>query len=189
MRGTTRSAAGARGDKGISIHVPRAGYDASMSTAVMPTSAFLSTYPVRGTTTASAVPPAWQRNFYPRTPCGVRHRVALRVLPKTNISIHVPRAGYDCEAGRRDSGVAAFLSTYPVRGTTPEQHPGHHRQPISIHVPRAGYDLICCGWPSGVMINFYPRTPCGVRPGAVQHHAVHNAISIHVPRAGYDSKV
>ena len=61
------------------------------------------------------------------------------------ISIHVPRAGYDL-----------WLHAYR---TAPKR--------ISIHVPRAGYDfLIECHFPSARY--FYPRTPCGVRQLCIQ---------------------
>mgnify|MGYP000054979399 CR=1 FL=1 len=81
-----------------------------------------------------------------------------------NISIHVPRAGYD----RRRIQFCA---------DTPN---------ISIHVPRAGYD----GNESGVNYvqeHFYPRTPCGVRRGDGWRGYNGASISIHVPRAGYDA--
>ena len=35
------------------------------------------------------------------------------------ISIHVPRAGYDPEEEEIQRDASRFLSTYPVRGTTP----------------------------------------------------------------------
>ena len=80
------------------------------------------------------------RYFYPRTPCGVRRGVLFLCQRHGDISIHVPRAGYDgglrlrgsshlyfyprtpCGVRRAtksgaDYGVG-FLSTYPVRGTT-----------------------------------------------------------------------
>ncbi len=129
------------------------------------TKIFLSTYPVRGTTRATGRTGAAGRYFYPRTPCGVRLLV--------------------CAAAR--AVVFIFLSTYPVRGTTfhcrfqalrrkisihvpragydPAGGAGWVRcREISIHVPRAGYDAGQRSWPSR-RGNFYPRTPCGVRPG------------------------
>ena len=104
---------------------------------------FLSTYPVRGTTAA----------------------ILARNTNKHDISIHVPRAGYD--------------RTYTNRYET--------YQGISIHVPRAGYD-------EGVIHtltlspNFYPRTPCGVRRVRGVRGQRSEQISIHVPRAGYDKE-
>ena len=123
-------------------------------------------------------------NFYPRTPCGVRLEEDGHFTEDERISIHVPRAGYDtktmCLASwrryfypRTPCGVrpqhkrivqaaAAFLSTYPVRGTTDSNGYSYGFQIISIHVPRAGYDRErqC---PGAYLRDFYPRTPCGVR--------------------------
>ena len=79
-----------------------------------------------------------------------------------------------------------FLSTYPVRGTTPFFDDFVGFGLISIHVPRAGYDKPEKPKKPWVF-NFYPRTPCGVRRGAPRIVQAHRAISIHVPRAGYDS--
>ena len=58
------------------------------------------------------------------------------------ISIHVPRAGYDYLTEIADA----------IRA-------------ISIHVPRAGYDAILMG-EVRLLVYFYPRTPCGVRPSS-----------------------
>ena len=78
-----------------------------------------------------------------------------------------------------------FLSTYPVRGTTKGVENMYSLEYISIHVPRAGYDADRQGTET-LSTYFYPRTPCGVRP-YTNVKAVYEAhISIHVPRAGYD---
>ena len=78
----------------ISIHVPRAGYDPTMSPADKNSALFLSTYPVRGTTLH-------------HTRCGFGHHISIHVpragydinlvviTRAVEISIHVPRAGYD----------------------------------------------------------------------------------------------
>ena len=57
-----------------------------------------------------------------------------------NISIHVPRAGYDKLATLYTIKNQIFLSTYPVRGTTEYGESSYPAYAISIHVPRAGYD-------------------------------------------------
>ena len=79
----------------ISIHVPRAGYDQQGNDAGLERYVFLSTYPVRGTTTKTA-------------------EESIRSV----ISIHVPRAGYDLILRYYSRIASKFLSTYPVRGTT-----------------------------------------------------------------------
>ena len=82
-------------------------------------------------------------HFNPRTPCGVRRR-APHVPPKENrISIHAPRVG--CDAHRPAAQCQATK--------------------ISIHAPRVGCDS-SIQFLAGLVHDFNPRTPCGVRPGA-----------------------
>ena len=149
------------------------------------TKIFLSTYPVRGTTVPSTQYSPSLAYFYPRTPCGVRRPaqrgaalpcdISIHVpragydageKPKKpwvfKISIHVPRAGYDLSLLPKDKKGNIFLSTYPVRGTTDTILRFASGDSISIHVPRAGYDL------------------------REQLTHTRHGISIHVPRAGYD---
>ena len=140
VRGTTRLEKWRCEMLKISIHVPRAGYDAYMARSVTRCLSFLSTYPVRGTTHDVGRRGAGISDFYPRTPCGVRRYNGGTATNNSAISIHVPRAGYDwARAGATNSagyfyprtpcGVRLnamkdsiarlqFLSTYPVRGTT-----------------------------------------------------------------------
>ncbi len=150
---------GSRAD--ISIHVPRAGYDFTSTWNCVNSFVFLSTYPVRGTTSVAAYPEPGTAflSTYP-----VRGTTTEGAENGWNpcISIHVPRAGYDmyfqnCHTldelflstypvrGTTAHCIealcrAAFLSTYPVRGTTHLRAAEGHRYSISIHVPRAGYD-------------------------------------------------
>ena len=78
-------------------------------------------------------------DFNPRTPCGVRPAPSLLHAPAHRISIHAPLAGCDPPS-------ASLL--------------GHFC--ISIHAPLAGCD---CSRLSAfsIILNFNPRTPCGVR--------------------------
>ena len=117
VRGTTRCAGQHCSEKEISIHVPRAGYDDRLADHA-----------------------ARQEDFYPRTPCGVRHALICDGSVRSGISIHVPRAGYDAAQTDIVQRLTIFLSTYPVRGTTHSQTGGVDMSDISIHVPRAGYD-------------------------------------------------
>ena len=208
VRGTTELQTVLGGSGNISIHVPRAGYDWGKSH--------------KGTK---------QTHFYPRTPCGVRrvthyHREPLprflstypvrgtTPIDKLNendvvISIHVPRAGYDLSECGIYGEILAFLSTYPVRGTTYEAQ--RLRCVLTIFLstyPVRGTTPVMLAM-LGVISHFYPRTPCGVRPaemvGAATMEQVFlstypvrgttsssrkflslGGISIHVPRAGYD---
>ena len=154
----------------ISIHVPRAGYDVYRSATLTAKSSFLSTYPVRGTTTAQANCTSSCCNFYPRTPCGVRR--ALRPLRafKIFISIHVPRAGYDFLSMDELCPTQCISIHVPRAGYDKISPKGRDcMEDISIHVPRAGYDLyrLPVHWAER---HFYPRTPCGVRQILHCHH-------------------
>ena len=80
-------------------------------------------------------------DFNPRTPCGVRQISASPGHPFQRISIHAPRVGCDpCTSGFLII-VKIFQSTHPVWGATRSLRLAHTR-----------------------ILNFNPRTPCGVRP-------------------------
>ena len=124
--------------------------------------------------------------FYPRPPCGGRRPAVLGSLMLSGI----------------------FLSTSPLRGTTPGRAVLGAGGGISIHVPLAGDDVCRCAQ-LGRNQHFYPRPPCGGRRGAVlqraqrfrflstsplrgttifqRRHTADIAISIHVPLAGDDT--
>ena len=145
---------------------------------------FLSTSPLRGTTS---------------------FRELYGVLG--DISIHVPLAGDDrrismaanCPllflstsplrgtTAKRTSAALRepFLSTSPLRGTTTEPAEGRRAPAISIHVPLAGDDFHDFGQRDNHP-NFYPRPPCGGRPGSILDVYGGEYISIHVPLAGDD---
>ena len=159
-RGGIKTAAGR--DR-ISIHVPLAGDDSSRQSAT-----------------------ATPTYFYPRPPCGGRQIRKSAYNARKKISIHVPLAGDDSSSslssttvsyfyprppcGGRPSGsgnpymVELFLSTSPLRGTTPcLRGPGTMGWRISIHVPLAGDDQRAVRY-AGLHEDFYPRPPCGGRP-------------------------
>ena len=145
---------------------------------------FQSTHPLRGATNCQH--PTGERflHFNPRTPCGVRRR---------SESV--------CEIDVR------FQSTHPLRGATQQKNLLNLHIWISIHAPLAGCDLET---PTSAvtLMNFNPRTPCGVRRDVVRtccikylfqsthplrgatgdrrgpHHT--GKISIHAPLAGCD---
>ena len=101
-------------------------------------------------------------HFNPRTPCGVRHHIAIGIIrfrdnfnPRTPCGVRQAVAAYVCK-------YITFQSTHPVRGATESGAASALREGISIHAPRAGCDS------DGVAlrrerIDFNPRTPCGVR--------------------------
>ena len=124
------------------------------------------------------------------------------------ISIHPPRAGWDCYMGGHaaDGGnfnpptpcgvgqpqvemnlqVLTFQSTHPVRGGTNDFAADVFIKLISIHPPRAGWDgsTLRTKW---AMLYFNPPTPCGVGQDCVEIAAQVIHISIHPPRAGWDA--
>ena len=148
------------------------------------------------------------RHFYPRPPCGGRlvpqalfgfiffisihvplagdDRWGAHKVSKVRISIHVPLAGDDRNRPCGRFLTSLFLSTSPLRGTTPRRYK---------HVTGR--------------LHFYPRPPCGGRPGTFARRlcrlsflstsplrgttgrrspgAAARAISIHVPLAGDDA--
>ena len=141
LRGTTTSSRFGWCQARISIHVPLAGDDDIQNQSHSCTSAFLSTSPLRGTTHLQPPFPPLFFHFYPRPPCGGRRWTPSRRSLKSKISIHVPLAGDDLFHANSAAGVY-----------------------ISIHVPLAGDDS-SPGTLILHLVNFYPRPPCGGRPG------------------------
>ena len=122
LRGATRILAGReRRACCISIHAPLAGCDCRLH-----------------------APARRDRNFNPRTPCGVRRARAPDRGRGGRISIHAPLAG--CDFSHKKSPFTAH---------------------ISIHAPLAG-----CDAPKEIIKRytkyFNPRTPCGVRPSTAR---------------------
>ena len=172
---------------------------------------FLSTYPVRGTTVTGATLEMFCINFYPRTPCGVRRKAReAREEAKEFLSTY-PVRGTTRACRNTPRPTTAFLSTYPVRGTTTWPFPffvvwrvflstypvrGTTNEAATVSTVATNfYPRTPCGvrpqpsscsrWPG----YFYPRTPCGVRPLEARLNELAAVISIHVPRAGYDQKI
>ena len=166
-------------------------------------------------------------HFYPRSPCGERPICMPTYFWYSAISIHVPLAGNvrhvaggfrlhrhfypRSPCGERPGKVdargrgLAFLSTFPLRGTSVSFTPADNWSYISIHVPLAGnvqvagfsptagryfYPRSPCGerrHDANYLIrrlNFYPRSPCGERRKRLCASRRPNYISIHVPLAG-----
>ena len=102
----------------ISIHVPLAGDDCSFVDISQHLGLFLSTSPLRGTTTSCLNLWTSSSNFYPRPPCGGRPYLSILVNTTFEISIHVPLAGDDRDLTGIQGAIETFLSTSPLRGTT-----------------------------------------------------------------------
>ena len=95
--------------------------------------------PLAGCDRTARFPSALRRDFNPRTPCGVRLLASI------------------C-----NQRPLTFQSTHPLRGATPRVSDVGAMLNISIHAPLAG----CDNWSApeeAAILDFNPRTPCGVR--------------------------
>ena len=174
--------------KEISIHAPRVGCDLSVNVLRINLVDFNPRTPCGVRLFLNFDFQCTSDYFNPRTPCGVRHAELAKV------GEHFPR----------------FQSTHPVWGATLAFHRFHLALLISIHAPRVGCDAP--GWADyPTLLNFNPRTPCGVRPKHPHTHWKYSlfqsthpvwgatlicvigfiriAISIHAPRVGCDSYI
>ena len=110
--------------------------------------------------------PFWRTppsNFYPRSPCGERPIVVLRLVLAHVISIHALLAESDgCKVSRMD-GARSFLSTLSLRRATRLEIPAVRDLGISIHALLAESDHLRSPLPPP-FTHFYPRSPCGERP-------------------------
>ena len=123
--------------------------------------AFLSTFPLRGTSgMGSLFIAAYSISIHVPLAGNVRHRVRPRRY-HAYISIHVPLAGNVSWASMATTGHRLFLSTFPLRGTSDLGFGEKRVYRISIHVPLAGNVT---------------------EPEDAQHAT--RQISIHVPLAG-----
>ena len=125
---------------------------------------FQSTHPVWGATTSFSCMSNCRLCFNPRTPCGVRHALALS-MPHfcTRFQSTHPVWGATRRAEGKFPMADKFQSTHPVWGATVS----------SMY-----------SWPT--KSGFNPRTPCGVRHDRPQKRHEACPVSIHAPRVGCD---
>ena len=123
----------------ISIHAPLAGCDAEVNADLTSLEAFQSTHPLRGATLAMLLASTRSWEFQSTHP--------LRGATCTGCSL---------------ARLKSFQSTHPLRGATCYFFLSIPFPIISIHAPLAGCDLLP---PLGhdKLLDFNPRTPCGVR--------------------------
>ena len=129
---------------------------------------------------------AWRwGNFNPRTPCGVRLATLVLLGEDTRISIHAPRVGCDGEGpgGGREKPISIHAPRVGCDGE--KMRKIAEIVEISIHAPRVGCDPRAHSRYNAV-INFNPRTPCGVRLHHCPGQPLDLFISIHAPRVGCD---
>ena len=152
--------------------------------------------------------PASVRYFYPRSPCGERRDVIAVMTEAQSISIHALLAESDgsnmlegTKPGvflstlslRRATGgipcdvpVVQFLSTLSLRrATVQDKIFVHHNLFLStLSLRRATVVVITVLY---IIADFYPRSPCGERPGLLSLRCTHWPISIHALLAESDA--
>ena len=124
----------------ISIHALLAESDNTDYASCNITLLFLSTLSLRRATAPWFAWLASHAYFYPRSPCGERHKLHINRPTKTIISIHALLAESDFKHLENRAQDLAFLSTLSLRRATLFS---------SVYL--------------GYMKNFYPRSPCGER--------------------------
>ena len=110
--------------------------------------------------------PGPNRNFYPRSPCGERRGPKLCQFLRALISIHALLAESDTLVPHQQKSGDGFLSTLSLRRATDDQTTTNTSTTISIHALLAESDsskiiMLVFG------LDFYPRSPCGERLGAI----------------------
>ena len=125
------------------------------------------------------------RDFYPRSPCGERRGMRWARDPVTGISIHALLAESDLNWGGCLTIPLIFLSTLSLRRATGVNKKEGAKELISIHALLAESDYHIL-FVKHDLFYFYPRSPCGERPGFVQRHCRSKFISIHALLAESD---
>ena len=124
---------------------------------------FLSTLSLRRATCFSKTWGDNLRYFYPRSPCGERRFCIDGVFTATEISIHALLAESDLPALASILQLSLFLSTLSLRRAT-------HRNASCLGRHQDFYPRSPCGERPGHQadgcrrVYFYPRSPCGERP-------------------------
>ena len=100
--------------------------------------------------------------FYPRSPCGERHKLQDGRNSHNIISIHALLAESDLQERPCGNTTAKFLSTLSLRRATLFRIYSLNASSISIHALLAESDTAFWGFVAEVR-HFYPRSPCGER--------------------------
>ena len=146
---------------------------------------FQSTHPLRGATSQHPANQRPERDFNPRTPCGVRPCAATTLY--TCIIYFNPRTpcGVRHVGLQQQPGHVAFQSTHPLRGATRVPVDRHAVRLISIHAPLAGCDALVTvlSAMTGTFQSTHPLRGATAGKKALVRQAL---ISIHAPLAGCD---
>ena len=146
----------------ISIHALLAESDEAEDGYKDTVTEFLSTLSLRRATVEEVSGDTWTRDFYPRSPCGERPRLATR-------SRHYPMDFYPrspCGERHDTSSLmqcqAKFLSTLSLRRATvifrKRDTPSQFLSTLSLRRATSTTATTCVA-----IANFYPRSPCGER--------------------------
>ena len=147
----------------ISIHALLAESDRVPCVQLPFLSIFLSTLSLRRATAEYSRISLECPNFYPRSPCGERHKVTTTTPNSYDISIHALLAESDFMFLGQLSMSSPFLSTLSLRRATKMRESTAHAaaqflSTLSLRRATAGQ---CAGVPGAD--HFYPRSPCGER--------------------------
>ena len=146
---------------------------------------FLSTLSLRRATGYQRPYARPTKDFYPRSPCGERHRQSENLYPgqqflstlslrrattdmsaawnRFTISIHALLAESDTQNFCICVIQLIFLSTLSLRRATAKLLHMCHTIDISIHALLAESDIVSPASCDNVLLYFYPRSPCGER--------------------------
>ena len=170
----------------ISIHALLAESDNNMEMRVICTRVFLSTLSLRRATKRQPGNLFLIHHFYPRSPCGERRLLLLRLLISILTFLSTLSLRRATEIIRKLKLFAYFYPRSPCgeRPLASKQNPTQKR--ISIHALLAESDNISANYHIRVRKNFYPRSPCGERPTGRILRAKLSPISIHALLAESD---
>ena len=124
----------------ISIHALLAESDYKRTVSLTVFFRFLSTLSLRRATLTNVVSSTGTIDFYPRSPCGERHRSGPYPGQRLPISIHALLAESDLSGSPRRTGRQRFLSTLSLRRATQVARIGVNKRRISIHALLAESD-------------------------------------------------
>ena len=146
---------------------------------------FLSTLSLRRATVSNrSVPSSW-RHFYPRSPCGERHRHNTQDATPVRISIHALLAESDPHIAACGLCDLNFYPRSPCGERQCARGPLRAGGPFlsTLSLRRATCRFLRFYSPK---LYFYPRSPCGERHGRKVYPYNHATISIHALLAESD---
>ena len=132
-------------------------------------SRFLSTLSLRRATAWRQEHPTLAADFYPRSPCGERHRSGSKLIDSNHFYPRSPCGERPETIPGTQTGTGKFLSTLSLRRATtaPAVLPGCLEFLSTLSLRRATPAAQGIGRGAN---HFYPRSPCGERPAPVLQH-------------------